>query len=541
MTPKANLILRHGKVATLDEPETVAEAVACWQGRIVAVGDDEEMSAWQGATTEVIDLDGRTVIPGLIDSHCHPDSHAITSTMWEEVKPDRIGSVDAMVKLVEKTTAKSADGEWFRAFGYDDKKCGGYPALEQLDAISHDKPVYIGRTDGHIAVVNTAMLHAFGVSDDAADPPYGRYDREETTGKMTGLLRESAARQMILKMNEAYSVEQYADGLEHVFGLYLRHGVTSLHNSLTKPRGVEAYQQLKVSGALKMRIGIIVNGDDDQMTDDYLKAGIRTGFGDEWIRIVGIEWCPDCSTSGRTAAYYEPYVGDAVPGEPVPNTGMLLYDAEDLTEKVVRCHGAGLRVCVEGVGDRGIDFALDAIEAALNAHPHDDHRSRVEHCCYVTVGLIKRLKSLEITDSSATGFMYDLGDAYRNNRGLPAMADMWPHRSLIDAGVPAPGHSDANVCSTNPWPVFDSLVNRRTDTGGALDKSQAISVTEALRTYTTLGAWTGFEEHLKGSIEPGKLADFAILDRDPWTIDPEDLKNVGVTTTIVGGKVVHQT
>ncbi len=536
---QADLILHGGNIATLDKQETAVDAVACWQGRIIAIGSSDEVMAWRGETTRVIDLGGKTVVPGLIDSHCHPDSHAITATLWEEVKPNRIGSVDAMLKLVEEKTATMADGDWFRAFGYDDRKCGGYPTLDQLDAVAHGKPVYIGRTDGHIAVVNTAMLRVFDIPDDAADPPHGRYDRDEN-GRMTGLLREAAARQMVLKMNEAYTVEQYATGLKHVFGLYLRNGVTSMHNSLTKPRGVEAYMNLLEVDELAMRVGIIVNGDDDRMTEDVLKAGIRTGFGDEWLRVVGIEWCPDCSTSGRTAAYYEPYVGEAVPGEPVPNTGMLLYDADDLREKVVRCHGAGLRVCVEGVGDRGIDFALDAIEAALKAHPKDDHRSRVEHCCYVTPPLIKRLKELDVTDSSATGFMYDLGDAYRNNRGEPAMEDMWPHRSLIDAGVPAPGHSDANICSTNPWPVFDSLVNRRSDSGGPLGKSQAITVTEALRTYTTLGAWTGFEEDLKGSIEIGKLADFAVLDRDPWTIDSLDLKNVQVTATIVGGEVVYE-
>ena len=183
---------------------------------------------------------------------------------------------------------------------------------------------------------------------------------------------------------------------------------------------------------LAMRVGIIVNGDDDQMTDDVLKAGLRTGFGDEWLRIVGIEWCPDCSTSGRTAAYYEPYVGEAVPGEPVPNTGMLLYDADDLRDKVVRCHGAGLRVCVEGVGDRGIDFALDAIEAALKSHPKDDHRSRVEHCCYVTPPLVKRLKDLDVTDSSATGLHVRLGrrlpqQPWRAGHGLHVAAPQ-PHR-----------------------------------------------------------------------------------------------------------------
>ena len=136
--------------------------------------------------------------------------------------------------------------------------------------------------------------------------------------------------------------------------------------------------------------------------------------------------------------------------------------------------------------------------------------------------------------------MYDLGDAYVANRGDDAMAHMWPHRALIDAGVPAPGHSDAPVCGVNPWQVFWSLVNRTGDTGGSLDRSQAITVTEALQTYTTLGAWTGFEEDLKGTIETGKLADFAVLKSDPWSIETTALRDVDVAMTLVGGEVVYE-
>jgi predicted amidohydrolase YtcJ len=536
----ADLILKNGRFVTMDSADSTAEAVACWNGRILSVGSAAEAEAFAGPNTKTVDLGGKTVIPGLIDSHCHPDAHAITCTLWADVKPDATGSIDELLALVKSTTASMAGQEMFLAWGWNDKKCGGYPTIEQLNAASPDIPVYIGRTDGHIAIVNAAMLKRMDVPADAGDPPHGAYDRDPETGSMTGLLREATAKRIHRKIYEAMTPENYTEGLKKVFALYHKHGVTSLHNSLTRPMAVEAYQMLRDSGDLTMRMGILINGDDKAMEDTYIEAGIRTGFGDEWIKIVGIEWCPDCSTSGRTAAYYEPYIGDPVPGEPVPNTGMLLFTAEDLTERAIRAHKAGLRICIEGVGDRGIDFALDAIEAALNAHPVEDHRSRVEHCCYVTPELIERLKRLGVTDSSATGFMYDLGDAYVANRGEDAMKHMWPHRALIDAGVPAPGHSDAPVCGVNPWEVFWSLVNRTSDTGGSLDSSQAITVSEALRTYTTLGAWTGFDEDIKGSIEAGKMADFAVLKQDPWAIDTKELRNVEVTMTLVGGEVVYE-
>ena len=283
-----------------------------------------------------------------------------------------------------------------------------------------------------------------------------------------------------------------------------------------------------------------MSGREDGLVEAFVRSGVRTGFGDDMIRVIGVEWCPDCSTSGRTAAYYEPYVGTPIEGEPVPNTGVLLYEADDLKTRAIEAHKAGLLVMIEGVGDRGIDFALDAIEACLEAHPMDDHRMRVEHCCYVTPEILARLKRTGAVDSSATGFMYDLGDAYRANRGQDAMRWMWPHRDLIDAGVPAPGHSDAMVCQANPFLALWSMVNRQSDTGGDLDASQAVTREEALHAYTTLGAWSGREEVLKGSLEAGKLADVAVLDRDYFSIPKEDIRNVRVEMTVLGGAVVFE-
>jgi len=325
-----------------------------------------------------------------------------------------------------------------------------------------------------------------------------------------------------------------------VFDEWTTFGITTVYNSLCGQMSIDAYQRMRDAGRLKMRIGVIGSGREDGLVEAFIKAGIRSGFGDDMIRVIGVEWCPDCSTSGRTAAYYEPYVGTPIEGEPVPNTGVLLYEADDLKERAVAAHKAGLQVMIEGVGDRGIDFALDAIEACLEAAPRDDHRMRVEHCCYVTPAILDRLKRLKAVDSSATGFMYDLGDAYRANRGAEAMAHMWPHRSLIDAGVPAPGHSDAMICQANPFLAMWSMVNRTSDTGGDLDKTQGVTPVEALHAYTTLGAWSGREETIKGSLELGKLADIAVLDRDYFTIATEHIRDVRVDITVLGGQIVFE-
>ena len=182
-------------------------------------------------------------------------------------------------------------------------------------------------------------------------------------------------------------------------------------------------------------------------------------------------------------------------------------------------------------------FRSDALEAALAAYPLEDHRMRVEHCCYVTPAVRARLKALKVIDSSATGFMYELGDAYRNNRGQAAMRYMWPHRTLIDEGIPAPGHSDSPVCQANPFPALYAMVARRTDSGASLDPAEAITVSEALRAYTVLGAYSGREEGSKGALKPGLLADVAVLDRDIFTVPTEEIREIGVTTTLVGGAV----
>ncbi|NCF26776.1 MAG: amidohydrolase family protein, partial [Gammaproteobacteria bacterium] len=479
-------------------------------------------------------------IPGIVDSHCHPDGYAARVAGWQDVSPVYIQSRDALLARIESVCEDLDDGEWFLGYRLNENKSGGYPTLAELDQAGGGRPVFILRTDGHLGLANSAAFAVVGITEDTTDPPFGCFHRHPDSGALTGLMRETATHLFLDHVHAADTPERIGAGLGTVFEAFLSHGITTVYNSLTGSVGIQAYQQLHEQGRLPLRIGIIISGREEGLAEAFVRAGIRSGFGDDWLRVIGVEWCPDCSTSGRTAAYYEAYQGTPVAGEAENNTGILLYELEDLKRRASAAHAAGLLVMVEGVGDRGIDFALDVIEAALQAHPRSDHRMRVEHCCYVTPEILDRLARLQVVDSSATGFMYELGDAYRANRGADAMAWMWPHRTLIDRGVPAPGHSDAWVCSPNPFTAMWSMVNRKTDSGQSLHESQAISVTEALRAYTTLGAFAGREENIKGSLEPGKLADVAVLDRDLFTIASDEIRSVQVDMTIVGGVVRYQ-
>ncbi|MBT5263282.1 MAG: amidohydrolase [Rhodospirillaceae bacterium] len=536
----ADLVLKNAKIATLDADDRVVEAMACRGAHIIALGSDSEVSAWIGPETTVIDLEGRTAIPGIVDSHCHPDGYAARLACWREVSPANAPNRESLLNIISTAASELPEETWIACYRLNENKSGGYPRLAELDAAASNHPLFILRTDGHLGLANSAAFTALGITKESNDPEFGRFDRDPVTGELTGLVRETAAHLFLERIHGGDTPELIADGLEKVFAEWSALGITTVYNSLTPARAISAYQMLQRQGRLNMRIGIIASGREDGLVESLVATGMQSGFGDDWVRLIGVEWCPDCSTSGRTAAYYEPYVGTPIQGEPVPNTGILLYEADDLKARALAAHKAGLQVMIEGVGDRGIDFALDVLEATLEAHPVEDHRMRVEHCCNVTPAIMQRMKRLQVIDSSATGFMYDLGDAYIANRGADQMKYMWPHRSLIDAGVPAPGHSDAMICRAEPFAAIYAMVNRCSDTGGSLDQSEAVTVTEALKAYTILGAYAGREDHIKGTLEVGKLADIAVLDRDVFTIRPALIKDVQVATTILGGSVVFQ-
>jgi len=471
------------------------------------------------------------VLPGLIDSHMHPGSYGAFKVRGVQCGPD-LESIEELLTVLKEKAESTPKGRWILGYTLDDVRLGRYPTLRELDSVTPDNPLYIQRRDGHIGVVNSIALEIGGITKSTPDPPHGKIDRDES-GEPTGVLRELAKDLVYSKIPEN-TVEDYHDGLGIVNHEFLSLGLTTVHASMTTSDEFRALQWLKRDEALALRYCVHASGREDGMLEALIAAGIQTPFGDDWLKITEIEWVFDTSTSGRTAAYYDPYVGEP------DNFGILLYDQEDITERVSRAHRAGLRVGLDGIGDRGIDRALDAIEAALGEEPREDHRHRIEHCCYVPPSIQERLLELKVIDASANGFLHDLGDAYKANRGETQMRWMWPHRTLIDRGIPAPAHSDCPACTPNPWVGIYGLVTRKTSNGDTLYAGEGITPIEAIRAYTIDGAYSAWEEGIKGSIEPGKLADLIVVDRDPLTIPHEELKDIQVDITIIDGKIVYQ-
>ena len=392
MTLAPDTIILNGRIATMDMAGSEVEALAVLHERIVARGSTAEMRVLAGPATRVIDLQGSRAIPGIVDSHAHPDAYAIRLAAWRLLEPSVIPDRATLLATIARDCAALPPGKWFAGYRLNENKSGGYPTRAELDAATAGRPAFILRTDGHLGLANSAAFAACGIAPDAKDPPFGAFDRHPQSAAFTGLVRETAAHIFLSAIHGQDSEADIARGMLKVHAENLRHGITSVYNSLTPSKAIRAYQRMKHDGALHVRTGIIVSGREAGLIESFIAAGIRSGFGDDFLRVIGVEWCPDCSTSGRTAAYWDPYVGTPVPGEAVPNTGMLLYEADDLNARATAAHQAGLLVMIEGVGDRGIDFALDAIEAALNAHPVPDHRMRVEHCCFVTPKVRARIK-----------------------------------------------------------------------------------------------------------------------------------------------------
>ncbi len=527
----ADLAFINGKVITVNETDEIVEAVAVKDGRILRVGSNEHVREVSGEGTEVHDLEGLSLLPGLIDSHMHPGSYGVFWVRGVRCGPD-VASIDELLERIKGKADATPKGKWILGYTLDDVKLGRYPTRAELDSVCPDNPLYIQRRDGHIGVVNSLALKAGGITKETPDPPHGKIDRDEN-GEPTGVLRE-AAKDVVYNMMPPYTVEEYIEGLRHVFDEFISLGLTTIHASMTDSKEFRAMQRLKAADDLKLRVCVHASGREEGMLESLIAAGIQTPFGDDWLKLTEIEWVFDTSTSGRTAAYYRPYVGEP------DNFGILLYDQDDITDRVTRAHKAGLRVGLDGIGDRGIDRALDAIEAALKESPREDHRHRIEHCCYVPPPIQERLKELGVIDASANGFLHDLGDAYKANRGEEEMRWMWPHRTLIDQGIPAPGHSDCPVCSPNPWLGIYGLVTRKSSGGEVLYADEGITPLEAIKAYTIDGAYSAWEEKTKGSIEPGKMADLIVVDRDPMTIPREELRDIKTVMTVVNGKIVYR-
>jgi predicted amidohydrolase YtcJ len=534
---KADLVLKNGKIVTVNSRDDIVEAAAVKGGKILCTGSSAELAPLAGTDSTVIDLEGKTVTPGFVESHCHPSMAGLK--MCFEVDVKQAGTIDDVIALLQQKAATLPKGSWVKGFGYNDQRLKEkrHPTRRDLDRATVDHPIFLGRTDGHLAVVNSTALDLAGVTSDTADPDGGRLDRDPRTGEPTGVLRE-VAQTIVKALIPPYTVAEFREGILAACDQLAGWGITSFHDAAVGREAMTAYQELLAENRLPLRVGMMIPGipllEFRGYLDELKTMGIRAGFGNDRLKIYGIKFMCDGSLSGWTAALYEPYANE--PGE----YGITVVSPDELTAGIVEAHKAGLRPVTHAIGDRAIDIVLDAIEKALEAKPDPDHRMSVEHCTLPTMDAIDRMKALGVLPSSSVGFIYELGPAHLLGLGAERMKNYFPHKTYLEKQIISVGNSDWFVTSGNIAQQIYGVVTRKSYTGEVVGAGQAISVNDALRLYTINGAYAAFEEDIKGSIEAGKLADLAVLDRDILSIPPEEIKEMKVEMTIVGGEIVYQ-
>jgi len=520
---EADLLLTNADFVTLGAP---ASAIAIIGERIVAT---EEVPA-----REVIDLEGAVVTPGFHDAHNHMAWFGLT---LGEVDC-RVDSLDALYAAL---AAAPVEGEWLIGSGYDQNKCGGHPHRDELDRIAQGRKVMVKHTSGHMCVVNTAVLAALGIDEQAREIDGGRVS-VDPDGRPNGLLEERAqslANELLLP----YPVDVLADAIERAGRQYLSEGITSCVEAGIaggwigkSPVELEAYQRLREQGRLPVRVELMVASDVLHPVAELglgLDLGLRTGFGDDWLRIGPMKIFSDGSLVGRTAAMTQRYSG-AFCGE--DNHGYLQADAGELTDLIVAAHVGGWRVATHAIGDAAIDLALDAYELAQKKRPRPDVRHRLEHFGVSRPDQVARAAMLGVVPVPQGRFISELGDGMRAALGEERVLWAYRQRSLIDAGIVVPGSSDRPVVQGAPLLGMHDLVNRTTASGEPFGPEETVTGLEALRSFTIGSAYASKQERDKGMLEIGKLADLVVLSGNPATVPPDTIKDIEVLRTMVGGQ-----
>jgi hypothetical protein len=530
MLNEADIVIKNGSVWRLSGDSLRAEALAIKDGRIIYVGDDEGVQAYIGSSTRVIDAGGRTVLPGLMDTHVHLVKLGFSLGF---IDLRNVGSIDELKRLVRERVESMEPGRWVIGRSWDQERFveKRYPNRHDLDEVAPDNPVILIRVCGHVAVVNTKALELAGIDEGTSDPPGGIIEREES-GYPNGVLKESALG-LVYDVIPPPSLEDTVEAARLAIDEAVRHGLTTVHLVSAIPDEVAALLTLKTLGDLKLRIRVYYSY---RYIDSVVGLGIRRGFGDDMLKINGIKILVDGSFGGRTAALREPYSDE--PG----NSGKVVVPLEELKPLVMKAHTSGLQLAMHAIGDLAVEHILESVEEALNRYPHTDHRHRIEHASLMPPDLLSRMAKLGMLAAVQPRFI--ISDFWTVERVGPERA-RWTYnfRSMLEKGIVIGGGSDSPVDPIDPIFSIYSAVTRGCHDGIELCKyseDEKLSLEEAVRLYTSYAAYLGFDEDVLGSLDEGKLADLIILSDDLDRVDESKIKDVSVLMTIVDGKVVYE-
>ncbi len=524
-----DLVLVNGRVYTMDDQRPKAEAFAVKNGRFVAVGSSKQIRELAASGTQVIDADGMTVVPGFIDAHTHPASAGVSEL--RDVNCD-LRSIAEIKEAIHARAEKTPKGRWVKGFKYDDTKlCDGRPlSRADLDEVAREHPVEVLHRGGHTAIYNSVAFKAAGIDKATPDPVGGQFGRDRD-GELTGFVAEKARNvfDRVAPESEITRADRMA-GVKRVSELMTAAGLTSVHDADTSEDFFVAYQDALAAGEMKFRVYAMVG---KKLFDSMKQAKIRTGFGNERLRVGGLKLFADGSCSERTMRMSTPYA------DRPDYYGILTMIQQELDETIEDAHRHQFQVGVHANGDVAIGMVLKAYERTLAALPHPDPRFRIEHCTLINPALLKRIGAIGAIPTPFYTYVHFHGDKWAAY-GKEKLQWMFAHRSFLDHEIRVAAASDYVPGPFEPLMAIQCMVTRKDFEGRVWGPNQRITVSEALRVCTINGAYASFEEQIKGSITPGKLADFVVMAKDPHETDPDQIKHIPIVRTVVGGKTVHE-
>ena len=529
----ADLILINGTIHTLDPALPRAEAVAIRDERILKVGTAAEVKGLAGRETRTIDLAGGFVLPGFIDSHTHflDGGFSLSSIQLRDVRTreEFAARVEVKVRELEK-------GKWVLNGDWDHELFTPVelPRREWIDSVSPDNPVCVNRYDGHMVLANGAALRIAGITRSTPVPPGGEIVMDPKTGEPTGILKDAAA-DLVSRHIPEPSWREKLKAAEAALKNAAEHGVTSVHE-MANASSFEVYQQLIRDGRMTARLYVYIPIDD---VDIYARLKLKTPFGSDYLKIGGLKGFVDGSLGSATAYFFEPYTDDP------KNRGLLapqMFPEGIMEKRILEADRAGLQVAIHAIGDRANSLLLDLYEKAAALNGPRDRRWRIEHAQHLRPQDIARFGKLGVIASVQPYHAYDDGRWAEKKIGKERSRGTYAFRSLLDGGSVLAFGSDWTVAPLDPISGIYAAVTRATSDGknpGGWVPEEKISLDDAIKGYTTGGAYAEFAEKDKGTIQSGKLADIIVLDKDLFKVPADDLLDVKVVLTIVGGKIVH--
>ena len=529
----ADRIFINTSIYTLDPANETANSIAVKNGRILFVGDEEKSYEYSNENTQILDLKGKTLIPGLADAHAHIGG---TGKFLQTLNFHGTTSASEIISMVRSAVSRTPPGEWIEGRGWDqnDWQVKKFPTSELLDKVVPDNPVVFNRVDGHAYWVNQKVLDLAGITSATPDPDGGRIVRLTGTNKPSGILIDNAM-SLINDIKPEPTYELKKRRIVQSLSYSLKLGLTTIHDAGSDSDEVKIYKELALEGKLNPRVYVMLD-DDKELKEKYFKVGPQIGLFDNHLTIRTLKLYADGALGSRGALLLEPYSDDP------ENSGLPVTSESELRKRFAEGIKHGFQIATHAIGDSGNRLILDIVKENLEGEMQNDHRSRIEHAQVLSLDDIQRFNLLGVIPSMqpthCTSDMYWAEDRIGSERIKGAYA--W--RKLLDTGVVIPGGSDSPVESINPlWGIYAAVTRQDHESypEGGWQPEERMTMVEAVKMFSAWAAYASFEEDIKGTIEVGKLADFTILSKDIFREDPSVLLETEVLMTVVGGEILY--